>query len=208
MHLRLASADLVASLKASQRLERRLNPSSVKTGGGGWEPGKREGGRGRSASPSSRKGGSAGEDRWTRKWDERCRMMNWWSCFEVRARHDELDDVFLCFFRLCWEKKHPWLFWSCFFFWADVLYLPALLFSTLPFIALSINIVRIACQSLSDSSLFSLPHFVLVILPLYCSYLEAPTWQESTKILKPAIISCYRCCRPNLSTNTVSYFGA
>lgn len=65
MHLRLASKELVSSLRTGQRLERRLNPTKTE-GGGGWEPGKREGGRGRSASPS-RKGGNSGEDRWTRK---------------------------------------------------------------------------------------------------------------------------------------------
>ena len=64
MHLRLASKDLVSSLRAGQRLERRLNPRKTE-GGGGWEPSKREGGRGRSASP--RRGGNSGEDRWTRK---------------------------------------------------------------------------------------------------------------------------------------------
>lgn len=63
MHLRLASKELVSSLRTGQRLERRLNPKKTE-GGGGWEPGKREAGRGRSASPP-RKGG--GEDRWTRK---------------------------------------------------------------------------------------------------------------------------------------------
>ena len=66
MHLRLASKELVSSLRAGQRLERRLHPQKTQGGGGGWEPGKREGGRGRSASP--RRGGrDAGEDRWTRK---------------------------------------------------------------------------------------------------------------------------------------------
>ena len=65
MHLRLASKDLVSSLRAGQRLERRLNPSKSEGGGGGWEPSKREGGKGRSASP--RRGGNPGEDRWTRK---------------------------------------------------------------------------------------------------------------------------------------------
>jgi len=65
MHLRLASKDLVSSLRAGQRLERRLNPSKNEGGGGGWEPSKREGGRGRSASP--RRAGNPGEDRWTRK---------------------------------------------------------------------------------------------------------------------------------------------
>jgi len=65
MHLRLASKDLVSSLRAGQRLERRLNPANAGGGGGGWEPGKREGGRGRSASP--RRAGNSGEDRWTRK---------------------------------------------------------------------------------------------------------------------------------------------
>lgn len=65
MHLRLPSKDLLSSLRAGQRLERRLNPSKNEGGGGGWEPSKREGGRGRSASP--KRGGNAGEDRWTRK---------------------------------------------------------------------------------------------------------------------------------------------
>lgn len=66
MHLRLATKELVSSLKAGQRLERRLHPPAAQ-GGGGWEPSaKREGGRGRSASPS-RKGNSTGEDRWSRK---------------------------------------------------------------------------------------------------------------------------------------------
>lgn len=67
MHLRLASKDLVQQLKHGQKLERKLNPSKSSSGGGGWEPGKREGGRGRSASPSRRGGRDAGEDRWTRK---------------------------------------------------------------------------------------------------------------------------------------------
>ena len=66
MHLRLASKDLVSSLRAGQRLERRLNPSKHEVGGGGWEPTRREGGKGRSASPP-RRGGNSGEDRWTRK---------------------------------------------------------------------------------------------------------------------------------------------
>ena len=66
MHLRLASPDLVRSLRHGQRLERRLHPPQT-SGGGGWEPGKREGGRGRSASPSRRGGRHDGEDRWTRK---------------------------------------------------------------------------------------------------------------------------------------------
>lgn len=65
MHLRLASKDLTASLRHGQRLDRKLNPPKTE-GAGGWEPGKRDGGRGRSASP--RRGGrSEGEDRWTRK---------------------------------------------------------------------------------------------------------------------------------------------
>ena len=63
MHLRLALKDLVKSLQAGQRLERRLHPPQT-TGGGGWEPSKREG-RQRSASP--RRGRNDGEDRWTRK---------------------------------------------------------------------------------------------------------------------------------------------
>lgn len=66
MHLRLASPELVRSLRHGQRLERRLNPPQI-TGGGGWEPSKREGGRGRSASPAKRGGRHDGEDRWTRK---------------------------------------------------------------------------------------------------------------------------------------------
>src|SRR5260221_9302117 len=48
MHLRLASKELVSSLRAGQRLERRLHPAKTEAGGGGWEPGRREGGRGRS----------------------------------------------------------------------------------------------------------------------------------------------------------------
>jgi len=64
MHLRLASKELVSSLRAGQRLERRLNPVKAESGGGGWEPTKREAGRGRSASPGR---GNTGEDRWTRK---------------------------------------------------------------------------------------------------------------------------------------------
>ncbi|KAJ7251491.1 splicing factor U2AF subunit [Mycena haematopus] len=67
MHLRLASKELVSSLRHGQRLERRLNPPKTTAGSGGWEPTKREGGRGRSASPPSRRGGGNGEDRWTRK---------------------------------------------------------------------------------------------------------------------------------------------
>ena len=66
MHLRLASKELVESLRQSQKLERKLNPQKSIGGGGGWEPGKREGGRNRSASPK-RGGRDAGEDRWTRK---------------------------------------------------------------------------------------------------------------------------------------------
>ena len=66
MHLRLASKELVSSLRVGQRLDRRLNPPKTEGGGGGWEPSKREGGRGRSASPG-RRGVSTGEDRWTRK---------------------------------------------------------------------------------------------------------------------------------------------
>jgi splicing factor U2AF 35 kDa subunit len=65
MHLRLASKELVSSLRHGQRVERRLHPPKTQGGGGGWEP-KREGGRGRSASPR-RSGGGNGEDRWTRK---------------------------------------------------------------------------------------------------------------------------------------------
>ena len=66
MHLRLASADLVKQLRHGQRLDRKLNPQKISQGGGGWEPPKREAGRGRSSSPS-RRGGNSGEDRWTRK---------------------------------------------------------------------------------------------------------------------------------------------
>lgn len=65
MHLRLASKDLISSLRAGQRLERRMNPPKTEGGIGGWEPSKREAGRARSASP--RRGASNGEDRWTRK---------------------------------------------------------------------------------------------------------------------------------------------
>jgi splicing factor U2AF subunit len=65
MHLRLASKELVSSLRHGQRVERRLHPPKSQGGGGGWEPSKREGGKGRSASP--RRGGGNGEDRWTRK---------------------------------------------------------------------------------------------------------------------------------------------
>ncbi|KAF9033291.1 RNA-binding domain-containing protein [Hymenopellis radicata] len=63
MHLRLASKELVSSLRHGQRLERRLHPQKTEGGGGGWEPSKR---RDRSASPP-RRGGHSGEDRWTRK---------------------------------------------------------------------------------------------------------------------------------------------
>jgi len=45
MHLRLASKELLSSLRAGQRLERRQNPKKEEVGGGGWEPGKRDGGR-------------------------------------------------------------------------------------------------------------------------------------------------------------------
>jgi len=65
MHLRLASKELVHSLRHGQRVERRLHPPKTQAGGGGWEPSKRESGKGRSASP--RRGGGNGEDRWTRK---------------------------------------------------------------------------------------------------------------------------------------------
>ena len=61
MHLRLASKELVRSLKHGQRLERRVNPPKTEVGGG-WEPPKR-----RSASPPARRGRNDGEDRWTRK---------------------------------------------------------------------------------------------------------------------------------------------
>lgn len=54
MHLRLASKELTSSLRASQRLERRINPAAQAAGGGGWEPGNRNG-RERSASPKPRK---------------------------------------------------------------------------------------------------------------------------------------------------------
>jgi splicing factor U2AF 35 kDa subunit len=65
MHLRLASKELVHSLRHGQRVERRLHPPKTQGGGGGWEPSKRESGRGRSASP--KRGSGNGEDRWTRK---------------------------------------------------------------------------------------------------------------------------------------------
>lgn len=65
MHLRLASPDLVRQLRHGQRLERKINPTKNNQAASGWEPPKREGGRGRSASP--KRGGNSGEDRWTRK---------------------------------------------------------------------------------------------------------------------------------------------
>jgi|ERR1700761_1308169 len=49
MHLRLASKELVKSLKHSQRLERKLNPPKTDGGAGGWDPSQRK--RDRSASP-------------------------------------------------------------------------------------------------------------------------------------------------------------
>lgn len=61
MHLRLASKELVRSLRHGQRVERRLNPVKTEVAGG-WEPPKRN----RSASPP-RRGRNDGEDRWTRK---------------------------------------------------------------------------------------------------------------------------------------------
>lgn len=64
MHLRLASKELVRSLRHGQRLERRLNPSANSQATEGWVPSKR-----RSASPPARRGGKDGEDRWTRKTD-------------------------------------------------------------------------------------------------------------------------------------------
>lgn len=65
MHLRLASKELVSALRHGQRIERRSQPQKNQGGGGGWEPSRREAGRGRSASP--KRGGGNGEDRWTRK---------------------------------------------------------------------------------------------------------------------------------------------
>ncbi|KAF8590885.1 RNA-binding domain-containing protein [Ramaria rubella] len=61
MHLRLASKELVSSLRAGQRLERRMNPPK-ETAGGGWEPGQRKekNGRERSASPRRAAGGDEG----------------------------------------------------------------------------------------------------------------------------------------------------
>ena len=66
MHLRLPTPDLAKQLKHGQRVERKMHPPKTEQGGG-WEPSKREGGRGRSASPGKRGGRDAGEDRWTRK---------------------------------------------------------------------------------------------------------------------------------------------
>jgi splicing factor U2AF 35 kDa subunit len=68
MHLRLPSKDLLRQLRHGQAIERRLNPKQNASAGAGWEPPKREAGRGRSASPS-RRGGRDGEDRWSRKGD-------------------------------------------------------------------------------------------------------------------------------------------
>ena len=51
MHLRLASKELVSSLKAGQRLERRLNPPKTDQAAGGWDPSQSRR-RERSASPS------------------------------------------------------------------------------------------------------------------------------------------------------------
>lgn len=65
MHLRLASKELVRQLRHGQALERKLNPAASTGQSAGWEPPKRDAGRGRSASP--RRGGRDGEDRWTRK---------------------------------------------------------------------------------------------------------------------------------------------
>lgn len=64
MHLRLPTSDLAKALKHGQRAERKLHPPKTEQTAG-WEPSKREGGRGRSASPARR--GKDGEDRWTRK---------------------------------------------------------------------------------------------------------------------------------------------
>lgn len=53
MHLRLASKELVKQLRHGQRIERKANPPK-ETGGGGWDPSKRDkdrNGRDRSASP-------------------------------------------------------------------------------------------------------------------------------------------------------------
>jgi len=58
MHLRLASKPLVSSLRAGQRLERRLNPPKAAGGEGGWEPpserdrGKKDVGAGQAAEDS------------------------------------------------------------------------------------------------------------------------------------------------------------
>src|SRR5260221_13780952 len=38
MHLRLASKELVSSLRHGQRIDRRLHPPKVQGSGGGWEP--------------------------------------------------------------------------------------------------------------------------------------------------------------------------
>lgn len=60
MHLRLASKELVSSLRAGQRIERRVNPPK-ETVGGGWEPGQRKEKNGRERSVSPRRGGEPGE---------------------------------------------------------------------------------------------------------------------------------------------------
>lgn len=62
MHLRLASKEVVSSLKAGQRLERRLNGANKSEGAGGWQPPSERNGdaedterkRRRSASPRGR----------------------------------------------------------------------------------------------------------------------------------------------------------
>src|SRR5258707_14408531 len=62
MHLRLASKEIISSLKAGQRLERRLNGANRTEGAGGWQPPSERNGdpddsdrkRRRSASPRGR----------------------------------------------------------------------------------------------------------------------------------------------------------
>ena len=63
MHLRLASKELVSSLRAGQRIERRINPPK-ESAAGGWEPGQRKEKNGRERSASPRRGG--GDEGWRR----------------------------------------------------------------------------------------------------------------------------------------------
>lgn len=53
MHLRLASKPLISSLRAAQRVERRLNPQNAAGASNGWEP------------PSGRPQGNGTVDHWS-----------------------------------------------------------------------------------------------------------------------------------------------